>query len=475
MRQQSVHEAIRVAVSRDRMTAEVVIPSHHDGSASVEALELLLTNTGVAATESVRAAVLALANAAWPAGRHVVARGCPPTHGTDGSIQWHDVPERSDADGKGMIDFYAQAGYRTFAAGEAVATLTEPTAGVDGLDVCGRVVAAKAGKPCHVSHDDTIDARPDGRWIAQLGGILNRTSAVAHIDPVFSVDGSVDFSTGHVRFDGDVLVGEGVRSRFRVEATGNIHLRGLIEDAIIQAGRDLHIYNGMAGGEFGHIEVGGDMTAHYLDNVRGTVEGNLNVSRELMNCHLAVGGGIVAPAGAIVGGTISVASDVEVAALGSDATPTILRLASMPQLEAVCEKFSRVRRKLIARRKTIESELDAIGRHSANLPEAMKQHRFELRTELVQIEAWMAKADAGIAQAKQTMERRTRVNLRVHRGIASRVTLRIGGVNFDLTARLRGPLHIGLNPRGIPTITTTGGRPRPLADMAAPLPGTTAA
>ena len=111
-----------------------------------------------------------------------------------------------------------------------------------------------------------------GKFIAQTAGVLQFRANKITISQALVIDDYVDFSTGNIDFDGDVQVRRGVRDKFRIRATGKVEVQGLIEAAHIETGGDFEAATGMAAKETGRVQIGGSLTAKYLECVHGTVK-----------------------------------------------------------------------------------------------------------------------------------------------------------------------------------------------------------
>ncbi|NBB84444.1 MAG: DUF342 domain-containing protein, partial [Alphaproteobacteria bacterium] len=271
--------------------------------------------------------------------------GRPVVHGEDGRLEWAEGcdPERAAAESNGRVDFYNLCRYVTVSKDQQIARLVAPTDGRAGHDLRGNTLQPRRGEPAPVKAD-TASVKVDdaGTCTALIDGVLHFDAQQISISPVLTVRGHVDFSTGNLRFDGDVLVDKGVRDRFEVQASGDVETGELIEAAVIRAGRDLRARGGVASKEAGELRVGRDLTARYLDGVRGEIGRDAYTEREIIQCRLTVGRELNVSSGAIIGGACTVAGPVRAATLGSTAAmPTTLVLGSVPAAERLIATLDR--------------------------------------------------------------------------------------------------------------------------------------
>jgi len=271
--------------------------------------------------------------------------GRPAVDGRDGRVDWAPGcdPEHAPLESAGQVDFYNQCRYIMVSAGQRIARFVEPTEGEAGCDLRGNTLQPRRGEPSPVKTDTaTVQVDDAGHCTAQIDGVLHFDGQQMSISPVLAIHGHVDFSTGNLRFAGDVIIDKGVRDRFEVRAEGDVETGELIEAAVIDAGRDLRAKGGVASKEAGQLRVGRDLAARYLDGVKGEVGRDVCTEREVMQCQLTVGRELNVAGGAIIGGTCIVTGPVRVATLGSTAAiPTSLVLGAAPVAERLIATLDR--------------------------------------------------------------------------------------------------------------------------------------
>jgi uncharacterized protein (DUF342 family) len=330
---------IEVRIEEEATVAKVAIPDDFDPDLLDEKLlAQLVRKRGIPldpALETRLSEIVEAFRSEPGALEEVVAQSPAPVDGKDGWLEWVEGfdPTAGPAvaeDDSDTVDYYNQVSYIPVAKGTHVATVHEPTPGEDGKTVTGRPIKAKPGRRCGVRVDSTLSQDGTGCVVAQADGILEYERGVIKVSRLFEVRGSVDFGTGNIDFDGSVVVREGIRDRFQINATGDVIVEGLIEAATIDCGRNFACHQGMAAKGKGRLTVAGDAVANYLDDVKGHIQGNLTVQRELINCALAVGGKLTCDRGTMIGGNVAVGGGVQIAALGCAAgRPTTLTLARL--------------------------------------------------------------------------------------------------------------------------------------------------
>ena len=458
-----VDSAVQVVVADDATSAELIIlPDAPSDQATVEACCQVLQAAGVELHDDVRGAVEKL-QAHNPSGqrRAVVARAQPPQPGQDGRVEWtvSDDPaavgeDEGDPTTANSFSHYERSAFVMVEAGQVIGRVIEPKPSTQGRDVLGRPIPldGSPGQPVNLQIDPSIQLDAAGRLVAQITGVLERQGDIATIRHVMCVDGSVDFSTGNIRFNGDVLVRGGICDCFVVKATGQIEVGGLIEAATLESGGDLVARGGFAGRERGTAHIGGDLVARYLDNVHGHVGRDLIVEREVINCDLVVHNGVRIHRGSIIGGRLVIAGAVEAATLGSAAAvETQLIIGYVPVLQAKAAQLHRA----IA---TLRCQRDELGQTSDDLTGEALDRWNELNCQIEQFEQVQSRLHEQIRQKRI-------VDLTVTRTLHLGVIIQVAGRRFQIGNDVPGPVHIHLDEAGQPVYSAGGDVDQPLEKL----------
>jgi len=383
-----------------------------------------------------------------------------PVHGEDGRFVWEpefdpdqDDPAQEDAaitadaskdDGQAAVDYYNLSCYITVNTGDVLGQLIAPTHGEDGVDVRGKMLPAKPGREFKHNLDESILIDGKGQYIAQINGVLQRDGDKLWISPELQVPQDVDFGTGNIRFDGDVEILRGVKDCFKVECTGDLITRGLVEAATIIVGGDYEAAGGMASKEKGRLEVGGNMTARYLDNVEGKIKRDLQVQREMINCQLSIGGSLEIPTSALIGGTNRVLGRVHVATLGSASGMgrTELHLGSEPKFEDLLDAVAQALGKKTAERDEVQCKLDALNNAKAGSTNTQREELTVLMCEVSALNDQVRALQERRDKVRSYFELMRKVNLQVEKAIHPKTCLVIGKQVVNFKETVKGPLTI---------------------------------
>jgi len=466
---------VRAQVTADKSSATLTVPPRPDPRLiPVEAGEGALREAGVEITLAVKQAIVKLFERAAGSDEPVsgvVAEAARAIDGTDGWVDWKIDAEsararaaaRSDDE---RIDFREASNYILVKAGQVLGHVHAPTEGEDGRDVTGRAIPARRGHAAKIEVDESLHVDATGSIIAQDEGVLFREGAKAAVRRLLEVKGYVDFNTGNIDFNGDVLVHRGVRDCFKVKAEADIKVMGLIEAATIDSGQDLCAMGGFAGRERGFARVGRDFIGRYIDNVQGEVFGDLRIDREVINSEPVVHRGIDSPTAAIIGGCLSVSGRMRVGTLGSNGgVPTLIVLGAVPRLEIPLRRLSIMSRKLseIEERLREEQRLASINNRPCA---AEKERHTEIMFELANATAALTKARAAADALAQRIADQRVVDVRVERRLCADVRFRIADVVYRVRQDVGGPVRVELE-RGTELRYRQGdAKPKPLSQIA---------
>lgn len=475
------HNTLRTRIEEDGLTVWLIMPDGFDRAMlSPGMCDAVLQGSGIDITSDTKDRIeqfIGQATTAKPgAFQAVIATGTPAQHGQDGRIEWlldaidaeeQDTNAPKDNE-KDPVSFYDRSVYTVVTIGDRLAKIYQPTTGIDGRTVTGKNLAASDGKPLEFKHDESIIVAQGDQVLAQCSGVLDRSGQTICIRDTLEVDQYVDFNTGNIAFNRNVLVHKGVRDRFKINADGDIEVRGLIEAATITAGGDLRALGGFAGREQGVAKVAGDLYAKYLDAVKINVRGDLCVDREIINCQSVVLGHIKCPQGAIIGGETRVAGSIAIGELGADGLPlTPIYVGAVPHLDPLIHELSGLITGLINQRQKLIDEQELIETTSGGRVMASHKERLcELMYEIADVQTQLDRAEPSLEKVNQRAEAMRKVQVQVEKRVFANTVLIGGGLRYRIKSELQGPLRITMDPKGQLQIDRSGAGPTMLARSA---------
>lgn len=486
------HCQLNIAIEDEGLCAYVLVPESLDrDQLSFELCQAAMMQADLELASCSKQLVddfLAQAKACTGPFKGLIAKGVAPVHGQDARVEWDleslnaqpdatappspDDKPAAQGDAPSAKDeaacFYNRSIYTVVKQNDVLGKVYHAVPGEDGRDVKGRVLVAREGRPLNFQHDETIKIGKGNTIVAMVDGVLDRSGSTACIRDTIEVDRYVDFNTGNISFNGSVLIQKGVRDCFKVQADGDVEVRGLIEAAQIICGKDLRALGGFAGREQGVAEVAGNLQAKYLDAVRIMVRGDLIVERELINCETRVLGQIASPRGSVIGGQTLVAGGLTVAELGAAGLPmTLVQLGVVPHLDPLVAKLGKLLEHLIEQRQKLLDEQKMIENTSGKyVSEQNKERLCELMYEIADAQMMIDRAEPAYEKAREKADAMRHVAAQVERMVYPNTTLVCTGIRYRIKNELKGPLRIFEDNKGRLQVERNGQGPVMLAKYA---------
>ncbi|MCI8909122.1 MAG: DUF342 domain-containing protein [Oscillibacter sp.] len=274
---------------------------------------------------------------------YLIAKGKPAFDGKNGNIvdYFPRVVERvMEVDEFGQVDYANLNLIRNVKEGQEICRLIKPTEGEPGRTVTDQEIPAKSGKPVPLPKGRNTEISEDElSLIAVMPGHVEFTGRSFQVKPVLDIDGNVDFSTGNIKFLGDINIKGDVLSGFTVRAMGDIHVGGVVEaGSTVEAGGDLVVVKGILGDGTTVIRAHRCVFSKYIENSTIYVRENLQTDC-IINGRVYCDGEVHVRSGrgSIMGGRIWAAKLVNAASVGSPAEcRTTIALGGLP-----CTNFER--------------------------------------------------------------------------------------------------------------------------------------
>ena len=290
----------------------------------------------------------------------LIAQGKPAFDGKNGNIVDYvpRVVERVlQVDEYDQVDYTALNLIHNVKEGQEICRLIRPTEGDPGRTVLDQEIPAKSGKEVPLPKGRNTEISEDGdALLASVSGHVEFTGRSFQVKPVLEVPGNVDFSTGNIKFLGDVSIKGDVLTGFTVRAMGSIWVGGVIEaGSTVEAGGDLTVVKGILGDGTTTVRAHRCIFSKYIENATIYVRENLQTDA-IINGSIYCDGEVLVRSGrgTIMGGRVWAAEKVSAATVGSKSEcRTSITLGGLP-----CTNFERelVRREL----KALEMELEKL-------------------------------------------------------------------------------------------------------------------
>ena len=132
--------------------------------------------------------------------------------------------------------------------GDPIAKKIPLTDGIKGYTVIGDALEPTPGEnvDMHVGDGTALSPKNNSVLISTLVGLPRIIENGMEVDSVYQLK-NVDISTGHVKFQGSVIIDGDVCEGMKVHATGDISIGGFVESATLESGGDITIGTGIIG------------------------------------------------------------------------------------------------------------------------------------------------------------------------------------------------------------------------------------
>ena len=252
-----------------------------------------------------------------------VAKGLPPVDGQDGYVTYYvkrDSEYKPEINLEGEVDYKNLDYFQIVKKDQILAEIIKETQGTEGRNVYGAVLAPKVGRPpTSPAGKNTRLIQDDTLLVAECDGVIRFIKDTVDVNEMLKVNGNVDQLTGNINFSGDVTIEGDVSSGFSVKSGGNVIIKGVVEDATIEAAGNVHISKGINGGGRNSIRVSGNLKTKYIEHANIYVEGDINADYIIDSNVTCLGN--IELAGArelIVGGDVKVMGELRAKDIGSE-------------------------------------------------------------------------------------------------------------------------------------------------------------
>lgn len=249
---------ITIEIDKDEMSASAEISTALGGKnltakAILHSAQKAGVSKGFSKDELVKLAHHAAKEEAGSVVKGEIAIGKTPVNGKDGKIK-HLVEsaqerilkpkERED----GSVDMRDLGDIICVKVGDPLAKKIPPTDGVKGFSVTGTPLDPEPGEDIELQPGDgtTLSPKNQDVLVSTRVGLPRIIDNGMEVDEVYSIK-NVDVSTGHIEFEGSVIIEGDVCEGMKVIASGDISIGGFVESAYLQSGGDITIGSGIIG------------------------------------------------------------------------------------------------------------------------------------------------------------------------------------------------------------------------------------
>ncbi|KZN46110.1 DUF342 domain-containing protein [Pseudoalteromonas luteoviolacea] len=336
----AVDASIMIHVEENNMLAEARLTTARGGKLiSIDDARAALTSAGVVKGINERALDTFLGQQfEQPSGSvysGIVAHGVRAKDGTDArfvrlcmTAQDRVLSPQQKSGGK--VDMRDLGAIITVKPGSPLMKRVPPTPGEQGFSVFGDILEAKPGRDFTLQVSEGTRVSPDdpNLLIAEAKGVPVAVPRGMRVDDVLCYD-NVDVTTGHIEFDGSVVVSGDVKDGMKIKATGDITVIGFVESAHLESGSAVTVMLGaigrkrIEGEDFSCIiKAKRTISVGYGQYCHIESEQDLFIERQALHCDLKskrlirIGKGDT-PRGKLIGGNVYNAMRIEAGEVGA--------------------------------------------------------------------------------------------------------------------------------------------------------------
>lgn len=422
---------IKISVSSDRMTARAEI--HIDRGQihpTVDMLKAALAEARVVFGIREKA----LDDACKYGMSTDVAFGKPVENGKDAQIVRNfNLGEK----GKPKLVEYDRVDYKDMnlfvlaKKGQLLAEHILQTEGETGTDVLGGAIRPKPGKPLQFKAGKNTYIENERFLHAEIDGQILDNGKVISVDPFLQINDDVSVGTGNIDFTGAVSVKGGLDYGFKIKATGDVEISGIVNAGDIEA-ENVYVKGGILGGNRGRIVARGEIHATYAENASLVAGSNIFISDVALNSKMQAGKKITVQGkrGRIVGGSAQAGNSVEAMQIGNKSNvATEVEVGVNPLLQErytkALDTYKTARKKLAQIKQAKESfaNIDV-----STLPPERQKMLKDLETARLQLAEEMEQSDQIIEALEEEMKELQRGLVRVGDAIFPGVKVKINNV-----------------------------------------------
>lgn len=264
----------------------------------------------------------------------LIASGIAPIDGVDGTASFQIKTEKSSPKPKnnedGSVDYYDLDIVENVMQGQVLCIITPPTEGACGISVKGIELQQKKGRPVPSYLGKNTELSEDGTAIlSKINGQVTVNGNMINVDETCYVKENIDISTGNIKVVGNLVVPGMVLPGFKIEAGGNIDVKGVVEASTIIASGNIKLQSGIISST---LHCDGDLNCRFIENCNVYVKGDIK-AEYIINSSVKCGKNIkiVGMRARIIGGSYMAGQNIEAHTIGSPAgTHTRLELGTDP-------------------------------------------------------------------------------------------------------------------------------------------------
>ncbi|MBN2737520.1 MAG: DUF342 domain-containing protein [Spirochaetales bacterium] len=196
-------------------------------------------------------------------------------------LEKNNIPKNTDE----VIDYHEISPYKSVVKGEEVAMIIPEQAGKNGKDVEGNDIPFHTKKVENLKIGKNL-AINDKSILSTCHGNFHVESNEIFVNECLHIKGDIDYSTGNIKFLGDIVVEGGVREGFKVICGGSMLCKKTIEVSDIFIQNDLVCQSGIIGRKDPLLRVGGSIHGKFIEKCKIECRKEIVVEKSIVNSQI---------------------------------------------------------------------------------------------------------------------------------------------------------------------------------------------
>ena len=356
----------------------------------------------------------------------IAARGKPQENGRDAEIKRNFSLQEKGKPAKMQYDKVDYKNLNLFVIARKGQVLVERiphTSGTPGMTVFGNEVKPRVGKMRPLPAGKNTEVKDENFLIAAMDGQIVDNGSKINIDPQLSIKDDVGVGTGDIDFVGAVEINGSVQAGFKVKATGDISVKGMVNGGTV-TGRNVYVAGGVQGMNRGTITAEEDVRVGFAENA--TIEAGNAIFIDDVALHSELRAGrllaVEGKRGLIAGGYVAAGKEIRAKTIGNQAyTATKVVVGVNPMIQRkyqeTCRSYAAAKKQLAQLTKTLNTlgkvDLTKLPPHRAAQISELTRAQFPLAAQVEREEKLIRELEDQIAQMK---EGRVRVSDKIYPG-----------------------------------------------------------
>lgn len=376
-----------------------------------------------------------------------------PTDGESGRLEWlidYDHAGQFSVDERGKADYRNLNTIVNVKAGEKVLLVRNPTKGVPGMDVYGASLPARDGDTVRIRRGRNLAVEETGEgtvYTSEIDGMVSFDKDMISVESEVTIAGDVDLSVGNIDFVGPINIAKGVLDGFSIKGGDVVTVNGLVEAATLESAGDMKCLGGVQGKLKGQLKCGGKLEAKYLNEARVECEGDVIVTKSVVNTKMRTLGKMIVETEGVVGSDISALHGLETPVLGSDlCIPTKVTVGVHHRLQSQLDALRKELEGILKESEKLQYNIGPYLTNPKRLDNLVPKRKEKIVTLIVELRNMLRRRDEikqQTAQLEADLKQCSReAYVLVAKMLYGGIDIRVGPFRRVLSESVKGPVKL---------------------------------